>query len=179
MNMDRARIGRLVHYATFAIAIFALGASLAAWLLPPRPADAIGTSLQMLTGGNSQAQMSGIRFTAPGLGNQYSEDFPDVALGERAAQIRVPAGIAMRLRVRLTTATAPTSGSFIIMLRRNANDTTMTCTIDSAALATLTANCHETATTVAYNVGDRMTVMTNNTLADTGNLAYSYVFEYD
>jgi hypothetical protein len=171
---------RSLRYLALGVAVFAFaaGAGAGAWLLPPAPASAIGTSVQMLSGGNSLTGTN-TRFTAPGLANQYTSDFPDVGFGENGAQLRMPAGVMRKLRVRLAVQTIPTSGSLTLTVRKNAADTTLTCTIAAAAMTSQVTNCQETATSVSFNTGDRLAVVIANDFPDSGFMTYTYTLEYD
>jgi len=94
-------------------------------------------------------------------------------MGESAAQLCTPAGgVVSALRVKLTTATAPTAGSFSVTVRKNGGNTLLTCQV------TATGACHATGT-VTFATGDRLAVRVSNNFTGSGLMGYTYTLLFD
>jgi len=139
-----------------------MGIGMGIWLLVT-PAAA----QQVLSGMNSTTENS-TRFTAPGGGNQFTADFPGAGLGEQAAQILMRAGTLSKLKVRVTTATVPSSGTFSVMVRVNGIDTALTCSVAA------TGQCSTGTKTKALANNSLLAIRASNNFVDAGALAYTY-----
>lgn len=170
-------LDRLTDFVRIAARRVAVGAAVIAMLGMLSPAVALDDKAQVLTGGNQFG--SGTFFTAPGLGNHYLADSPGPGLGEFAAQIRMPAGTLRILRARFVTQNVPSSGSVVIVVRTNAVDTALTCTLTSADFASQVANCSENVARIAITAGTRLAVSLTSDLVDAGTVTYTYTFEFD
>jgi hypothetical protein len=129
--------------------------------------DATAGSRYLLTGGTS-GSASSTRYTAPGLANTYSANFPAAGLGEQAAQIRMRGARLSKLRVSVVTENA-TSGSVTVTVRVNGAPTVLTCSVGFAG-----GGCGSSpqAEAVVTN-GDRLAVEVVSTL-DQGLWTFTY-----
>ena len=158
-----------------------LGLALAIWLVTGLPANALENTAQVLAGGQTTAGAvapGNIRFTAPGTFFNNQVDFPRPGWGERAVQLLLPAGQLKRLRVRFSTETNPTAGSFVLMVRVRGADTALTCTVTAAQLTGF-ANCGSNATVALPNASNPIAIRTTNTLENAGTGVYTYTLVYD
>jgi hypothetical protein len=147
---------------------FALGIGLALCMLAAPPAAAA----QLLIGGSSTTENS-TRFSAPGLGNQYTADFPGTGLGEEAAQVRTIVGTLSKFRVRVRTATNPSAGSFTVTVRVNGADTQLTCTLNGPG------DCSAGNKVKALTNSSLLSVSASNDFADAGSITYSYSMMFE
>lgn len=145
----------------------AVGAGLAACLFAA-PALAISDNEEVLIGGNSIGSPVTI-FTSPGMSNNYQADFPGTGLGEKATQIQMPAGGTLRkLRLTVVTENAATGGSIEIMLRKNGNNTALTCTLTAAG------TCTTGTTSVKFKRNNKIAIRITNSLTGAGTTTYTY-----
>lgn len=161
---------RAIDFPALGLAVFAAG--LTTSLLAPSPAFALDDTKQLLTGGNSLGGASPV-FTAPGLGNIYGLNFPKTNDGERAAQVRMPAGTLGLFRVQVRTEKVPTSGILKVTVRLNGLNTALGCQVSS------TGTCSTGATTVAVADDDKLAIRVENTLVDPGFTTFSYSMTFD
>jgi hypothetical protein len=158
---------RLSGVATGAMLV-TLGVWLGAWLFSP-PARAVVDSRQLLSGGSSMT--AGNTFwSAPGLQNTFTNNFPATNRGERASQIRISdGGVLYKLRVRVTTENVPGGGSATVMVRINDADTALTCSVAGG-----TGECNTGETTVNVPNAARLAVRTTNNLVNPGSFTVVY-----
>jgi len=153
-------------------AMLAAGIGFVAWLSAATPIQALDDTQQLLSGGNSLSENE-TRFVAPGSAGSYTADSPNTGLGESAAQIRMPAGVLSALRVKLTTATAPSSGTFTLMVRKNGADTVLFCS------RTSTGNCIGGAKTITFATNDLLSIRVSNNFVGSGPMGYTYTLVFD
>jgi len=151
--------------------MLAIATGFGALLLAATPAGALGDTQQLLAGGNSMGE-GATQYTSPGFANQFGIDFPGTGLGEKAVQLRMPAGVLSTLRVKLTTQTTPVSGVFSVMVRKNGADTVLTCQLMATGACTALVNV-----TIANN--DRLAVRISNSFTGSGVMGYSYTLLFD
>ena len=92
--------------------------------------------------------------------------------GESAVQIRMPAGTLRRLRVKLTTQTVPSAGILTIVVRRNGNNTTLTCELSKAG------ECGSNEV-VAFAENDKLSVRMINNFTGSGVMGLTYVLLFN
>jgi len=136
------------------------------------PADALNRERQILSGGFNQGPSATLLYTAPGWTTALDANYPNTGDGENAAQLRMPAGTLSRLRVRVRTQNAPTSGTLTVMVRINGANSTVTCSVSG------TGNCNSPNAVAVPNNG-RFAIQVNSTLADEGNWTLTYTLEFD
>jgi hypothetical protein len=153
-------------------AMLVAGTVFGAWLLAAPPAGALNDTQQLLAGGDFVAEGVVTLFTSPGLARSYDINTPGIGLGESAAQLRMPGGVLSALKVKLTTATAPSSGTFSVSVRINGGNTLLTCQIAATGTCNAIANV-----TVANN--SRLAVRVSNTFIGAGNMGYSYTLLFN
>jgi len=145
---------------------------LSAWLLAAPPAGALVDTAHVVSGGSTLGR--GLtRFTAPGLATIYQADFLGAGLGESAAQILMPAGTLSKLRVKILTEAAPSSGSFTAMVRVNGADTVLTCQLSA------TGQCSSGNKSKALSNNALVAVRVSNNFPDSGAVAFSYTLQFD
>ena len=152
-------------------AMFAAGIGFGSWLLAASPAGALIDSRQVLAGGNRIGDGATF-YTSPGFADQFSVNFPGTGLGEVAVQLRMPAGVLSTLKVKLTTPFTPSSGAFILMVRKNGANTALTCQLTGSGTCNGTAN-------VTFAANDRLSVRVSNNFVGPGTSAYSYTLLFD
>lgn len=160
----RRRTGRIVLLAATAVAALLGGV--------PERARALDDGQQLLVGGNS-GSASGTRFTAPGIANIYSADFPGTSLGEAAAQIRMVAGTVGKFRANVVTQGNATMGSVTLTVKINGIDTDLTCSVGTDG-----GDCGSGGKTVALVNGDKLAVRVASTL-DAGFWTFTFTMTYD
>jgi hypothetical protein len=165
-------IEKLRHVPVVASATV-LATGLGVWLLATPPVRAIDNPLQIIAGGSSQAEGSTqggtvTNWTSPGLANVFGPDFPNTGLGEQSAQLNMPAGTLSRLRVRVTTQNAPSSGTFTLMVRVNGADTQLTCTLNG------TGECNAGNKVKGLNNNSLLAVRASNNFVGSGTFAWNY-----
>jgi hypothetical protein len=151
--------------------IAALG--LTALIAGTAPANALKDGVQLLTGGGTMSESGDSRYTAPGYTNQLTKNFPGPGLGEEATQLRLRAGVLSKLLVKLTTATAPSSGSFTVRVRINGSNTALKCTLNG------TGQCGSGSKTVSVTNKSKLSIRVANDFVGSGNMSYTYVLQYD
>jgi len=134
----------------------------------PTPVSAV----QLLVGGNS-GSASGTRFTAPGIANIYSIDFPDTGLGEEAAQIRMVGGTLSTFRASIVTQGTAASGSVTLMVRINGSDTMLTCSVGKDG-----GDCGSGSKSIALLSGDKLAVRIASTL-NAGFYTFTFRMTYE
>jgi len=152
-------------------AMFMAGIGFGGWLLAATPAGALIDSQQLLAGGNSMAEGT-TAFTSPGFANQFCTDCPGPGLGEKSVQLRMPAGVLSALRLKLTTATAPASGTFSVTVRKNGADTALTCQVTATGACNANGN-------VTFATNDKLAVRVSNNFTGSGLMGYSYTLLFD
>ena len=159
---------KMLRHVPMAAAVTVLVAGLGVWLLATPPARAVVDTAHLISGGSNQSE--GVTaWTAPGLANTYTTDFPSAGLGESSAQLNMPAGTLSRLRVKVTTAAAPASGSFTLMVRVNGADTTLTCSVAG------TGQCNAGNKVKGLLNNSLLAIRTSNTFTGTGgSIGYTY-----
>lgn len=135
-------------------------------------ARALDDGQQLLVGGTSGSATTTL-FTAPGIANTYSNDFPGPGLGESAAQIRMVAGTIGKFRLNVVTQGNATSGTVTVTVRINGLNTDLTCSVGTAG-----GDCGSGGKTVALLNGDKLAVRVASTL-DQGFFTYTYTLTYD
>ena len=148
-----------------------LMAGLGIWLLATPRAGALDDTSQVLTGGHLM-QAGQIVLTSPGYTQAQAEsDFNNQ--GEAFVQLLMPAGTLSKLRVKVTTATAPTSGSFTLMVRVNGADTNLTCTVNGPG------TCSTGTKVKALANNSRLAIKTTSNFVDAGTIGYTYTMQLD
>jgi hypothetical protein len=148
-----------------------LMAGLGCWLLAAPLARALDDTSQVLTGGHLMAAGQ-IVLTSPGFTQAQAEsDFSNQ--GEAFVQMLMPAGTLTRLRVKVTTETAPSSGSFKLMVRINGADTNMTCNVTGPGMCTTGTKVK----TIPNNA--RLAIKTTSDFVDAGTIGYTYTIQFD
>jgi len=142
-----------------------------AWMLAPWPVEALTDTSQILSGGQSSANGQ-TRYLAPGTLFNNSIDNPAIGTGETAVSLSMFAGTVRGLRVNLTTATAPTGGTFVLTVRKNGANTNLSCTL------TASGTCFDPGKS-PFKAGDLLSIQTVNTLADSGTSVFTYVLQFD
>ena len=150
-----------------------LGVGLGAWLFAAPSARALVDTAHVVGGGGAVGEAT-TNFQSPGLGNIYSNDFPAAGLGESAAQMLMPAGTLSKVRVKITTTTAPSSGAFTLMVRVNGADTVLTCQIPFGSTQCSTGN-----KTKGLLTNSPLAVRVTNNFVSSGNIAFTYTMQFD
>jgi hypothetical protein len=165
-------VTRILGYLSLAAATM-VGGALGAWLFAAPPARALVDTAHVISGGTTTGGVASPFFTAPGLGNIYiATGFGNQ--GEEAAQVLFPAGTLSKLRVKLTTENAPTSGTFTLMVRVNGTDTNLTCSLTEAG------TCSAGNKVKALNNNALLAIRVTNTLnAGAGAQAFTYSMQFD
>ena len=150
-------------------------AGFAGWLLAATPSTAVNDSSQLLSGALIiDPAVSTLRYTAPGSSSHNGFNFPAAGLGEIAAGIRMQAGTVSGLKVKLVTATAPSSGAFVLTVMKNGSDTVLSCSITAAAFSGTTGICNA-GTPVSFSNNQRLTVEADaSALVGSGQMVVAY-----
>ena len=137
------------------------------------PAGALNDKYTFLSGGGTMSEAGDPRFTAPGYTNQLTDTFPGPGLAESATQLKMQAGTLSKLRVKLTTATAPSSGKLKVIVRINGSNTALRCTLSG------TGSCSSGNKSVSITNKSKLSVLVSNDFVGSGNLSYTYTLLYD
>jgi hypothetical protein len=159
----------VLRHASITAAVMLSVISFGAWVLTVPTARAVPDTSQLITGGATTIEGPGVtRFTAPGFANVLTADFPATGLGEQAAAVRMTAGTLSKFRASVTTASAPSGGTFTLMVRVNGADTPLTCSV------TGTGTCSAGNKVRALNNSAVLAVRIVNDLDGGGNVAFTY-----
>jgi hypothetical protein len=148
-----------------------LMAGLGCWLLATPRAGALVDTAHVLSGGGTIGAQT--LFTSPGNSTAIGIDFPAAGLGEIGAQVLMPAGTLSKLRVKITTETAPSSGALTVMVRVNGADTVLTCQLAA------TGQCSSGNKVKGLANNSPLAIRVANNLVDSGQVAYTYSLQFD
>jgi hypothetical protein len=146
-------------------------------LIPALTFSAVGSARafddkkQLMVAGSSQGAGAD-QYSAPGMSNVFSRDFPDTGLGPLAASIRMPAGKLGNLKVNVVTQNDPSSGNLRVRLLVNQALTNITCIVTGTGMCTKNG-------TITIADDDLVTLRISNTFPDSGTIAWTATLEYD
>jgi hypothetical protein len=147
-------------------AIVAGGVATGLWLVASTPTRALVDGSQVLSGGNITNNTGQPLWTSPGNSQAFlTGQFG--GKGANAAQLRMPAGVLTDLKVRVTTITAATGGTFVLTVLRNNVDTSLTCSTTGAG------NCQNNGS-VTFTDNDRLSIRVVDALTGVTNSAFTY-----
>jgi hypothetical protein len=149
----------------------ALGLVAALTLSAVAAAHALDDRKQLMVAGSSQGT-GAIQYSAPGMSNVFSQDFPDTGLGPLAASIRMPAGTLGNLKVNVVTQNTPSSGNLRVRVLVNQAATAITCVVTGTGI------CNKNSTIPIAN-NDLLTLRISNTFPDSGVIAWTATLEFD
>jgi hypothetical protein len=160
-----------LRHVPLATSATVLMAGLGCWLLAVPRVGALEDTSQLITGGHLMAAGQ-IVLTSPGFTQALAADqFGNQ--GESAVQMLMPAGTLSKLKVKVTTESAPSSGSFTLMVRVNGGDTNLTCTVNGPG------TCSTGNKTKALSNNSLLAIKTTSNFVGANTIIYTYTVQLD